>query len=248
MRMSPAAEGAPATSTGSRQGSCPRPLRPLIRQKTIPRHRGRARRWAHVVQGGYARGHSGAHALTTFFDVDVGFGAITIALVLLVISPAEQERAFTQMPWSAILLVTGIVTYVSVLESIGTFDYVESAIAAVGSPGLAALAAAYVGRSFRLRLDHGDARGPHPARGADIEDPAVPALGVVTAIALASSVVEQARSRPTGRCCSPTSRTWTAGCFSSGSCTGHPDNGSGPSDRLGPVRGNRRPYRLKVSS
>ena len=129
--------------------------------------------------------------LTMFFDVDVGFGAITIALVLLAISPAEQERAFAQMPWSAILLVTGIVTYVSVLESIGTFDYVESAIAAVGSPALAALAASYVGGVISAFASTTAMLGALiPLAAPILQDPTVPALGVVTAIALASSVVD----------------------------------------------------------
>ncbi len=129
--------------------------------------------------------------LTMFFDIDVGFGAITIALVLLAISPAEQERAFAQMPWSAILLVTGIVTYVSVLESIGTFDYVESAIAAVGSPALAALAASYVGGVISAFASTTAMLGALiPLAAPILQDPTVPALGVVTAIALASSVVD----------------------------------------------------------
>lgn len=129
--------------------------------------------------------------LTMLFDVDVGFGAVTIALVLLIISPGEQEGAFREMPWSTVLLVTGIVTYVSVLESIGTFDYVESAIAAVGSPSLAALVTSYVGGVISAFASTTAMLGAIiPLVGPILEDPAVPALGVVAAIALASSVVD----------------------------------------------------------
>ena len=129
--------------------------------------------------------------MTMLFDIDVGFGSITIALILLAISPAEQEGAFARMPWSTVLLVTGIVTYVSVLESIGTFDYVEGIIAAVGSPSLAALAASYVGGVISAFASTTAMLGAIiPLVGPILEDPAVPALGVVAAIALASSVVD----------------------------------------------------------
>ncbi len=129
--------------------------------------------------------------LTMLIDLDVGFGSITIALILLAISPAEQEGAFSRMPWGAVLLVTGIVTYVSVLESIGTFDYVEGAIAAVGSPALAALAASYVGGVISAFASTTAMLGAIiPLAAPILQDPAVPALGVVAAIALASSVVD----------------------------------------------------------
>lgn len=129
--------------------------------------------------------------LTMFFDVDVGFGAVTIALILLLISPGEQEGAFREMPWSTVLLVTGIVTYVSVLESIGTFDYVESGIAAVGSSSLAALVASYVGGIISAFASTTAMLGAIiPLVGSVLEDPTVPALGVVTALVLSSSVVD----------------------------------------------------------
>lgn len=192
MRMSPAAEGAPAASIGITSGivpsssSSPDPAEDDSEDITGEQDGGLTWYRAATLAGILV-----LTLLTTFFDVDVGFGAITIALVLLVISPSEQERAFAQMPWSAILLVTGIVTYVSVLESIGTFDYVEGAIAAVGSPALAALAASYVGGVISAFASTTAMLGALiPLAAPILEDPAVPALGVVTAIALASSVVD----------------------------------------------------------
>jgi di/tricarboxylate transporter len=190
--MSPAAEGAPAASIGITSGIVPSSSSSPDSAEDDPED------IADEQEGGLTWYRAATLAgilvltlLTTFFDVDVGFGAITIALVLLVISPSEQERAFTQMPWSAILLVTGIVTYVSVLESIGTFDYVEGAIAAVGSPALAALAASYVGGVISAFASTTAMLGALiPLAAPILEDPAVPALGVVTAIALASSVVD----------------------------------------------------------
>jgi len=83
--------------------------------------------------------------LTVGFGVDVGFGALVVALALVLIAPARQAEAFERVPWQVIVLITGIVTYVGVLEEIGTVEYVQGLIDAVGSPVAAALAASYVG-------------------------------------------------------------------------------------------------------
>ena len=99
---------------------------------------------------------------------------------------SEQERR-SPNAWSAILLSPGS-SPTSDVESIGTFDYVEGAIAAVGSP---ALAASYVGGVISAFASTTAMLGALiPLAAPILEDPAVPALGVVTAIALASSVVD----------------------------------------------------------
>lgn len=51
-------------------------------------------------------------ALTLFFEVDIGFAAITIGLVLTLIAPQLQKRAVGQVTWPEILLITGVGTYV----------------------------------------------------------------------------------------------------------------------------------------
>ena len=74
--MSPAAEGAPAASIGITSGIVPPPLHLPIRQKTIPKTSLRAD--GGLTGTGRPRSrHPGAPLLTMFFDVDVGFGAIT---------------------------------------------------------------------------------------------------------------------------------------------------------------------------
>jgi di/tricarboxylate transporter len=84
-------------------------------------------------------------ALTLFFEVDIGFAAITIGLVLTLIAPQLQKRAVGQVTWPEILLITGVGTYVGVLEEMGTIDYVGEAVADLASPLLVALLLCFIG-------------------------------------------------------------------------------------------------------
>jgi di/tricarboxylate transporter len=84
-------------------------------------------------------------ALTLFFEVDIGFAAITIGLVLTLMAPQLQKRAVGQVTWPEILLITGVGTYVGVLEEMGTIDYVGNAVADLASPLLVALLLCFIG-------------------------------------------------------------------------------------------------------
>jgi len=84
-------------------------------------------------------------ALTLFFEVDIGFAAITIGLVLTLMSPQLQKRAVGQVTWPEILLITGVGTYVGVLQEMGTIDYVGESVADLASPLLVALLLCFIG-------------------------------------------------------------------------------------------------------
>jgi di/tricarboxylate transporter len=84
-------------------------------------------------------------ALTLFVELDIGFVAITIGLVLTLIAPQLQKGAVGQVPWPEILLITGVGTYIGVLEEMGTIDYVGDAVADLASPLLVALLLCFIG-------------------------------------------------------------------------------------------------------
>jgi di/tricarboxylate transporter len=85
-------------------------------------------------------------ALTVvIFDLDVGFGALVVALVLTLVSPSTSKGALNGISWSVVLLVGGVLTYVSVLEEIGTITYVGNTVADLGAPLLVALLLCYLG-------------------------------------------------------------------------------------------------------
>jgi di/tricarboxylate transporter len=80
-----------------------------------------------------------------FFDLDVGFSAFVLAVLLSAIDPSGAKGAINQIAWSTVLLVCGIVTYVSLMESLGTIDYLGNSVAMIGTALIGALAICYIG-------------------------------------------------------------------------------------------------------
>jgi di/tricarboxylate transporter len=83
--------------------------------------------------------------LALVFDLDIGFVAITIAVVLALFSAQQYKGAVSQISWSTILLIAGVLTYVFVLQEAGTIDYVGEAVIGLGTPLLIALLLCYIG-------------------------------------------------------------------------------------------------------
>lgn len=79
------------------------------------------------------------------FDLDVGFVALGVAVVLTLVFPASAKGAVEQISWGTVLLIGGIVTYVSLLQEQGVVDWLGEGVAAVGSPLLAALLICLIG-------------------------------------------------------------------------------------------------------
>jgi di/tricarboxylate transporter len=125
------------------------------------------------------------------FKVNIGFAAFAIGLGLALIAPKKQAQVLGKMPWSVILLITGIVTYVGVLEEIGTIDYVTELIASVENSVIAALTASYVGGFVSaFASTTGILAAIIPLAAPILQDPAVSSIGVISAIAIASSIVD----------------------------------------------------------
>lgn len=78
------------------------------------------------------------------FGWDVGIVTITIAIVLTFINPAAGKAAMTKVSWSVVILITGVLTYIAVLQEAGTVEWVSAGISAIGIPLLAALLLFYM--------------------------------------------------------------------------------------------------------
>jgi Na+/H+ antiporter NhaD/arsenite permease-like protein len=129
--------------------------------------------------------------LTLGFALDVGVAALFVSLVLIAIRSDIQKPALAQVPWSAIILVTGIVTYVGVLEKIGAIAELQTSIATLGSSSVATLVTSYVvGLVSAFASTTGTLSAITPLVVPLASDPLVSAVGVVTAISIASSVVD----------------------------------------------------------
>jgi di/tricarboxylate transporter len=82
---------------------------------------------------------------TLVFDLDVGLTALTLAAVLSLVWPASSRQAVGEITWPTVLLICGVLTYVAVLQAMGTIDFVGNAVTGVGVPVLAALLLCYIG-------------------------------------------------------------------------------------------------------
>jgi di/tricarboxylate transporter len=83
--------------------------------------------------------------LALAFDLDIGFVSISVAVVLALFSAQQHKGAVTQISWSTILLIAGVLTFVFVLQEAGTIDYVGEAVTGIGAPLLVALLLCYIG-------------------------------------------------------------------------------------------------------
>lgn len=125
------------------------------------------------------------------FGLDVGLTAFAIALVLTLLAPFQQSNAVKQIPWSVVLLIAGMLTYVGVLDNIGTIDYLGQFIAGQGSSTTAALAAIYVGALISaFAATSGVLVASIPLAVPILEQSTLSAIGLVSAIAIGSSIVD----------------------------------------------------------
>lgn len=129
--------------------------------------------------------------LTTVFGLDVGVASLVIALALICIDPGVQKPAVENMPWSAIILVTGIVTYVGMLEEMGALEELQTGIESLGNSSVAALITSYVVAIVSAFASTTGTLGVvSPIVTPLAMDPLLSPLGVITAIAISSSVVD----------------------------------------------------------
>ena len=121
----------------------------------------------------------------------MGLVAITIAVVLGLFAWQTQSEAVNQIPWSVVLLICGVLTYVAVLEEIGTIDYAGNAVASVGWPLLAALLICYVGAIVSAFASSIGVLGATiPLAVPFLLEGSVGAIGMIAALAVASTVVD----------------------------------------------------------
>jgi Na+/H+ antiporter NhaD/arsenite permease-like protein len=79
------------------------------------------------------------------FDRNIGFAAITAAVVLSVLAPAEYKDAVKQIAWPTVLLVAGVTTYATILTTAGAPEFVGKWAAGLGAAVIGALVLCYVG-------------------------------------------------------------------------------------------------------
>lgn len=128
---------------------------------------------------------------TVGFNLDVGVLSLTIAVTLGILCPAGHREAAQGIAWSTVLLVCGVITYVGVLQEAGTVDVVGQGIVALGVPLLAALLLCYLGGVLSAFASSAGILGVAiPLALPFLQQGSVSAIGMVAALAVASTVVD----------------------------------------------------------
>lgn len=125
------------------------------------------------------------------FDLDVGFSALAVAVVLTLVFPASAKGAVDKVSWATVLLIGGIVTYVELLSEQGTIDRLGDAVAGFGAPLLAALVICLIGAVVSAFASTTGILGTLiPLSVPFLLAGEVGTVGLVIALAISSSVVD----------------------------------------------------------
>lgn len=124
-------------------------------------------------------------------DLDAGLTAVTLAAVLSAIWPDDSRRAVGQIAWSTVLLICGVLTYVGVLDEMGTITWAGEGVGGIGIPLLAALLLCYIGAIVSAFASSVGIMGaliplavPFLAQGE------IGAVGMIAALAVSATVVD----------------------------------------------------------
>ena len=130
--------------------------------------------------------------LVLAFNLDIGFVSLTIGLALALWDPTMQRRAMAQVAWPEIMLITGVSTYVAVLEHMGTIDFVGDSVAGMASPLLAALMLFLIGAVVSAFASSTAVLGSLiPLAVPFLQgDTGVGAIGFIAGMAVASTIVD----------------------------------------------------------
>lgn len=125
------------------------------------------------------------------FDLDIGFLALAVAVALTLIFPSAARGTVDKISWGTVLLVGGIVTYVSLLQDQGTVKWLGDGVAQVGTPLLAALLICLIGAVVSAFASTTGILGALiPLAVPFLQTGQVGAVGLITALAISSSVVD----------------------------------------------------------
>ena len=78
------------------------------------------------------------------FGANIGIISISVGIVLAMIDPKAGRAALTKVSWSVVVLITGVLSYIYILEEAGTVKWVSDAIMHLGAPLIAALLLFYL--------------------------------------------------------------------------------------------------------
>jgi di/tricarboxylate transporter len=70
-----------------------------------------------------------------FFRMNVGMGAFAGAVILAGLGAADHKEAMKRMPWSVIVMMSGVTVLIALMEKTGGLDLFTAALARMATPG-----------------------------------------------------------------------------------------------------------------
>jgi di/tricarboxylate transporter len=125
------------------------------------------------------------------FDIDVGLLSLSIATVIWILFPAACKGSVTEVAWPTVLLICGVVTYVGIMQTIGTIDMLGESVADIGVPLLAAFVICLIGGAVSAFASTTGILGALiPLAVPFLLGGEIGAVGMIIALAISSSVVD----------------------------------------------------------
>ncbi|MFD4987940.1 SLC13 family permease [Streptomyces sp. NPDC058374] len=124
-------------------------------------------------------------------DLDAGLTAITLAVLLAVVWPDDSKAAVAHITWPTVLLICGMLTYVAVLQEMGTIDWAGEHVGSIGIPLLAALLFCYIGAIVSAFASSVGIIGALiPLAVPFLEQGEIGVVGMVAALSVSATVVD----------------------------------------------------------
>ncbi|MET8468340.1 SLC13 family permease [Streptomyces sp. NPDC006422] len=125
------------------------------------------------------------------FDLDVGLMAFVVSAVLCLVSPASAKGAVERCAWPTVLLVCGIVMYVSLMDEMGTIKWAGESVSDLGTPLVSALLICLIGGVVSAFASTTGILGALiPLAVPFLAGGEIGAIGMISALAISSSVVD----------------------------------------------------------
>jgi len=133
----------------------------------------------------------GVLVLVLVLHLPISFVAIAAGAILAFTDLKKQNEAIAGISWSTVLLVAGMVTYISVMQEMGTIDHLAEMAVAIGAPLLVALVLCYViGATSAFASSTALLTAVIPLALPLLQTGALPIVGVVAALAISATVVD----------------------------------------------------------
>jgi len=128
---------------------------------------------------------------TLGFHMPIGFVALSAGLLLALVNIKEHHTFISGISWSTVLLVAGMITYVSLLQHVGVIDTLAHLALALGAPLLIALILCFViGIGSAFASSTALLTAFIPLAGPLLATSSLSASGTVAALAIAATVVD----------------------------------------------------------